>query len=89
MKERIEESRTEREETSRRSVKLIQQLPAGPLDIIGDVHGELAALERLLARLGADPARGHVERPLVFVGDLIDRGPDSPGVVALVRSLVR
>ena len=88
MKDRVEEAREKRRETPSRSVKLIQQLPDGPLDIIGDVHGELGALERLLTRLGADAARGHVERPLVFVGDLIDRGPDSPGVIALVRSFV-
>lgn len=67
--------------------QLIQKLPDGPLDIIGDVHGELGALERLLRRLGCDPATGHVERPLVFLGDLIDRGPDSVGVCRLVRSL--
>lgn len=67
---------------------LVQPLPDGPLDIIGDIHGELEPLRRLLARLGADPDAGTVERPLVFVGDLVDRGPDSPGVVALVRRLV-
>jgi hypothetical protein len=68
--------------------RLVQSLPPGPLDIIGDVHGELAALRRLLVRLGADPDACTTTRPLVFVGDLIDRGPDSPGVVALVRRLV-
>lgn len=66
---------------------LTASLPDGPLDIIGDVHGELAALERLLARLGCDPARGTVERPIAFLGDLVDRGPDSPGVLRLVRRL--
>jgi len=64
------------------------RLPEGPLDIVGDIHGELEALDRLLKRLGCDPERGEVERPLVFVGDLVDRGPDSPGVVRRVRSLV-
>ena len=68
---------------------LIQTLPDGPLDIVGDVHGEYEALVRLLKRLGGDPERGRVERPLVFVGDLVDRGPDSPAVVALVERLVR
>ncbi|MBP47908.1 MAG: metallophosphoesterase [Myxococcales bacterium] len=67
--------------------RLRQPLPPGPLDIIGDVHGELGALKRLLSKLGVDWINMSVERPLVFVGDLIDRGPDSPGVVALVRSL--
>ena len=68
--------------------KLIQTLPDGPLDIIGDVHGEADALRSLLARLGCDPVRKTAERPLVFVGDLVDRGPDSVAVVALVKGLV-
>src|SRR6476661_5000158 len=45
---------------------------------IGDVHGWSDRLERLLIK---------VEPPLVFMGDLIDRGPDAPGVIARVRSL--
>lgn len=68
--------------------RLVQPLPEGPLDIIGDIHGELEALLALLHHLGCDPDVPRVERPLVFVGDLVDRGPDSPGVVALVRRLV-
>ncbi|TVQ86198.1 MAG: metallophosphoesterase [Deltaproteobacteria bacterium] len=67
---------------------LIQTLPDGPLDILGDVHGEIDALRRLLERLGCDPERGRATRPLVFVGDLVDRGPDSPAVLDLVRRLV-
>ncbi|MEC8424435.1 MAG: serine/threonine protein phosphatase, partial [Myxococcota bacterium] len=35
--------------------QLVQALPAGPLDIIGDIHGELDALLALLDRLGCDP----------------------------------
>lgn len=68
---------------------LLQPLPPTPLDIVGDVHGELQALTELLARAGYDPDGVHPEgRSLVFVGDLVDRGPDSPGVVALVRRLI-
>ena len=67
--------------------QLVQPLPEGPLDLIGDVHGELDALDRLLQRLGCDPDAGTARRPLVFVGDLVDRGPDSPGVVRRVRQL--
>ena len=64
-------------------------LPEGPLDVIGDVHGELDALHALLAHLGYDADGGHPDgRHLVFVGDLCDRGPDSPGVIALVQRLV-
>lgn len=68
---------------------LIQPLPEGPLDLIGDVHGELEALERLLALLGYRPDGSHPEdRTLVFLGDLVDRGHDSIGVCALVRDLI-
>jgi hypothetical protein len=64
-------------------------LPDGPLDVVGDVHGELDALLALLAHLGYDADGGHPGgRHLVFVGDLCDRGPDSPGVIALVKRLV-
>lgn len=61
----------------------IQTLPNTPLDIIGDVHGEFAALQALLHHLGYDATGYHPEgRTLVFVGDLCDRGPDSPAVLA-------
>ena len=63
------------------------RLPDGPLDLIGDVHGEIDALRTLLDRLGVDVARGRAERPLVFVGDLVDRGPDSVAVVELYAKL--
>lgn len=60
----------------------------GPLDIVGDVHGELGVLRQLMDRLGYDSAGDHPERRrLVFLGDLCDRGPDSPGVIELVRTL--
>jgi hypothetical protein len=65
-------------------------LAEGPLDIVGDVHGEHDALRALIAALGYDEAGNHPQgRRLVFVGDLCDRGPDSPGVVRRVRALVR
>lgn len=66
-----------------------QTLPDAPLDIIGDIHGELDALNTLLFHLGYDSTGRHPQgRKMVFVGDLCDRGPDSPGVVTLVRRLV-
>ena len=68
--------------------RLRAALPPGPLDLIGDVHGEIDALRRLLRKLGCDPERRRAERPIVFVGDLVDRGPDSPAVVELVAELV-
>jgi Calcineurin-like phosphoesterase len=62
----------------------------GPLDIVGDVHGEVAALEDLLAVLGYTGRGEHPQaRRLVFIGDLCDRGPDSPAVIQRVREMVR
>lgn len=70
-------------------MSLIQTLPAGPLDIVGDIHGEYEALCSLMAHLGYDQQGNHPdERTLVFVGDFCDRGPDSPAVLALVQELV-
>ncbi|MGN1055627.1 MAG: metallophosphoesterase, partial [Comamonas sp.] len=70
-------------------MSLIQPLPAGPLDIVGDIHGELQAVLDLMGHLGYDLQGHHPQgRRLVFVGDFVDRGPDSPGVVDLVQRLV-
>ena len=60
-----------------------QSLPDTPLDIVGDVHGEFAAFQSLLHRLGYRDDGFHPHgRRLVFVGDLCDRGPDSPAMLA-------
>jgi hypothetical protein len=68
---------------------LVRELFAGPIDVVGDVHGEIAALHELRRRLGYDERGRHPQgRRLVFVGDLGDRGPDSPGTVEWIRSLV-
>jgi serine/threonine protein phosphatase 1 len=50
---------------------------------IGDIHGDLAALDTLLARL----PRATADDTILFVGDYIDRGPCSAEVVARVRDL--
>lgn len=50
---------------------------------IGDIHGDIGHLRLLLAKLPALDA----EDTLVFLGDYLDRGPDSAGVVKLVREL--
>jgi hypothetical protein len=61
----------------------------GPLDIVGDVHGEYEVLERLLNELGYDAeGRSRDGRRLVFLGDLVDRGPDNPAVVDAVMAMV-
>ena len=70
-------------------MSLVQKLPPGPLDIVGDIHGEFDALCALLDSLGYDEQGVHVDgRTLVFVGDFCDRGPNSPAVFALVQRLV-
>jgi hypothetical protein len=70
-------------------MQLIAPLFGGPIDIVGDVHGEIDALRRLLAKLGYDDDGHHTERRrLVFAGDLTDRGPDSPAVLELVSRLI-
>ncbi|GAB3175376.1 polynucleotide kinase-phosphatase [Streptomyces incanus] len=61
----------------------------GPFDIIGDVHGCAAELESLLGALGYADGVHPEGRTAVFVGDLVDRGPDSPGVLRRVMSMVR
>lgn len=62
----------------------------GPFDVIGDIHGCRSELESLLSQLGYDPgARRHPEgRKVVFLGDLVDRGPDIPGVLRIVMRMV-
>jgi protein phosphatase len=70
----------------------------GPFDVIGDVHGCLPELLALLEKLGYALTRddrgravsaGHpAGRRAVFLGDLVDRGPDSPGVLRLVMGMV-
>ncbi|GAB2730145.1 polynucleotide kinase-phosphatase [Kitasatospora kifunensis] len=70
----------------------------GPFDLVGDIHGCRAELETLLTRLGYRLTRDDQGRPVdaehpegrtaVFVGDLVDRGPDTPGVLRLVMGMV-
>ncbi|WP_265522979.1 polynucleotide kinase-phosphatase [Oerskovia flava] len=71
----------------------------GPFDAIGDVHGCLPELVTLLGELGYDVVRDDAGRPVdashpdgrraIFLGDLVDRGPDSPGVLRLAMGMVR
>ena len=49
---------------------------------IGDVHGRNDLLQRLLDKIVKDDGeRGAVESEIIFLGDLVDRGPDSAGVI--------
>ena len=61
------------------------------IDFIGDIHGHAEKLECLLSKLGYEKRNGiyrHSERTIIFVGDYIDRGPDNPKTIALVRKMV-
>ena len=68
----------------------------GPFDVVGDVHGCREELIALLIHLGysvsAADGRHRVTHPdgrcAIFLGDLVDRGPDIPGVLRLVMSMV-
>ncbi|MDX3450909.1 polynucleotide kinase-phosphatase [Streptomyces sp. ME02-8801-2C] len=60
----------------------------GPFDIIGDIHGCASELESLLGTLGYEDGVHPAGRTAVFVGDLVDRGPDSPGVLRRVMAMV-
>jgi polynucleotide kinase-phosphatase len=70
----------------------------GPFDAIGDVHGCRSELETLLAELGYTIVRDSVGMPVdaahpdgrraIFLGDLVDRGPDVVGVLRLVMGMV-
>src|SRR3954451_3942142 len=52
---------------------------------IGDVHGRLDLLAPLLEEV--ELLSGGRPHELVFLGDLIDRGPDSAGVITTIRTL--
>lgn len=61
-------------------------------DVIGDIHGQAAKLEALLSRMGYRegaqswvPPAGH---QAIFVGDLIDRGPEQIKVLSIIRSMI-
>lgn len=73
----------------------------GPFDIIGDIHGCFDELQALLVKLGyqiteanGDAGSPHYEaqhpegRKVVFLGDLVDRGPRIPDVLRLAMSMV-
>ena len=68
---------------------LVAPLFDGPLDLVGDIHGEFSALQVLLERLGYNAEGIHpAGRRLVFVGDLVDRGPQSVAVLRFVQPLL-
>jgi polynucleotide kinase-phosphatase len=69
----------------------------GPFDIIGDIHGCFNELQTLLERLGYAVSKADsgfavlppAGRKAVFLGDLVDRGPNTPDVLRLVMNMVK
>ena len=57
----------------------------GPVAVIGDVHGQIRQLDSILEKLKTLP--DYQDRWIVFIGDLVDRGPDSRGVVERIIEL--
>ncbi|MFM8333388.1 MAG: AAA family ATPase [Candidatus Methylumidiphilus sp.] len=74
-----------------------EKIETGPFDLIGDVHGCFDELTALLLALGyrISPQGEGFEvyhpdgRKLVFLGDLVDRGPNTPAVLRLAMDAVR
>lgn len=66
-------------------------IPAGErIYAIGDIHGQRDLLAALVASIEADEAsRGAARTTIILLGDLIDRGPDSAGVIAMARTLAK
>jgi serine/threonine protein phosphatase 1 len=69
--------------------KPLPNLPAGQrVYAIGDIHGRRDLFDRLIAAIEADEAgRVPAETTIILLGDLVDRGPDSAGVIAAARAL--
>lgn len=67
----------------------LPRIPAGQrIYAVGDIHGRLDLFEALIAAIEADDAaRDQADTMIVLLGDLVDRGPDSAGVIDSVRRL--
>ncbi|TMJ17491.1 MAG: serine/threonine protein phosphatase [Alphaproteobacteria bacterium] len=79
-------------------LNLVSRAKPAPLSIppdrriyaIGDIHGRLDLLDRLLAMIDEDDSRRRrVQTELIFLGDLVDRGPQSSGVVERLMAVAR
>ena len=79
-------------------INLVSGRPTAPFRVptglrvyaIGDIHGRSDLLNALIAGIDEDDGgRGRADTRLVFLGDLVDRGPDSRGVVERLLALSR
>lgn len=59
----------------------------GPVAVIGDVHGQVEQLQVILKQLAEQP--DSERRWIVFIGDLVDRGPDPRGALELILQTIQ
>jgi Calcineurin-like phosphoesterase len=57
------------------------------LAIVGDLHGDLTSLENILAGINFETFLGNPDNKLIFLGDYVDRGVNSVGVIFVVTRL--
>ena len=69
------------------SAKVALPRPPWRCYAVGDIHGRLDLLDRLLELIGHDHAKAGGRAELVFLGDYVDRGPASAGVVERLATL--
>jgi serine/threonine protein phosphatase 1 len=70
-----------------RGARRAPAVPAGQrIYAIGDIHGRSDLFTAMIAAIDADEADAPVRTTIVLLGDLIDRGPDSAGVIAAARA---
>ncbi len=76
---------------ARKPVAPPRAIPAGErVYAIGDVHGRRDCLDALLIRIGEDDReRGAARTTIVLLGDLVDRGPESRGVIERLMQLAQ
>lgn len=74
---------------SRKPKPLPRTLPPGErVYAIGDIHGRSDCFDLLMSKIDADDAaRGAAKTTIVLLGDLVDRGPDSMGVIERAEAM--
>ena len=88
LKRLIGQGKTPKPRPPERRKLLFQHMP-DVLYAIGDVHGHLDLLMKLEALIAKDAAREEGEKALILLGDYVDRGPASAGVIAHVMKPAR
>nr|WP_257788710.1 metallophosphoesterase [Rhizobium etli] len=67
----------------------VSQFCVSPVYAIGDVHGMASLLELLLATIDDDAHRCDAKPRVVFLGDIVDRGPDSRRAMEIVHATLQ